>query len=330
MIQKIARYTASPVLGLAPLFLAALSLLAVLFSCERWPTEERIVSFDVPASLFNAPDYADPGLRGPGIDLLSLSLVCKSGFSSVPFTASLTAADLVPGDDWALASITVSGQLVSATASGSLAGQTVTTADIEEIEEADQERYGGYEGFPALRALKLDWEAGEDAAGNLRILPCPRPAAGLAWDSGPSPGGNTDLGASLLTRQIAIELEPLEYDADGGLSYDLYYALASEDPSTYTTANFPNTYLAYPWDEWWSWEEVTGSAGKKIGQATYRMTRLSGGHIAGAVDGSGHSAVLMDFSAVEGAVAGTWVLVVPLLTRSGLSVPARTLSIELR
>ncbi len=310
--------------------IAALTLL-LFFSCGGdFNTAERIINIDVPAALFNPANHADPGQRGPGIDLVSVSLTCKSGNSSVPYSASVALAELPPGQAYVSLPVTVSGRLVSISASASLGGSQVCAGEIVDIEDLDTQRFGNFTGFANLLAFKLDWLAGDQAAGNLRILPCPRSSASLVYDSGVTVGGNTDIATSLLSRQVAVQLTAAENDVGGSISYELYYALASENPSLYTTASFPNTYLAYPWDEWWSHEEVVGGGGKRIADINYVMARFSGGHVSGQADGNGDYGILMDLRSVSGADAGKWVLICAVLTRAGVSVPSSTICVEIR
>jgi hypothetical protein len=311
----------------AILSVAAAFFLAAAVSCgqDAFNVAERAITVDVPNRLFNSSTAVD-GTAGPGINVVSVTVTVKSGGVETPYTATLNSTDRETGLLYSRLSVTVSGQLVSVKGQCTQGGTLVVEAAATAAEDADVSRYSGYTSFPDLTAFKLDWAPSDFPAGFLRVLPCPRPNANLVWDSGVPEAGyvsRTDLGPYLAYGQVAVQLVADEYVGDESLSYDLYYAIADENPSRYTTANYANTYLNYPWTAQWSYAEATGGAAKRISAASYTMARFgSAGHVAGKPDANNRIAVLMDFNNLIAQPRGHWLLVCAVMTRAGISVPS--------
>lgn len=318
------------------LLIATCGLIIAGCSLPGQPTRsKRTLSFDVPASLFDSASNQNPGLVGPGIDSVQVTVsVVESGTTETTLPPKTVSRSQVPsGADFANLSIEVTGLLKGIHVEGLSGSKVVVSTDLSGVSSEAMSRYGGWTRFENLKDFEITWSVG---AGNglLRVVPCPRPSAAVLVDSGvQTPGaGTTDLAGTLKTRQVALEVEPQEYDTDGSLTYDVYYAISSIDPSVaYNPALFQNTYLSHPWTAQWSYAEVTSGAGKEIGSTTYVMKKYPGGpHTAGKPDSNGHLAVLVDLTGDSSATVGKYLLYCIVLHRGGLSVPTNVGVVAIR
>jgi hypothetical protein len=320
--------------ALGLLGLLSFAAAAGLVGCQLAPlTEQRDLSFDVPAPLFGSPTDANPGNRGPGIDSISVVVTVKGPDGKESDVSGSFPASGMGVEPYASFAINVTGTLTKITVDGSLAGAPIVSVSASDFSSQELQRYGGWTTFGNVTHFKLDWSGGDITTGMLRILPCPRPSAVLLVDSGaPSGPGNTDRAAGLSSLQVAVQLVAAEDTANEDLSYDMYYAVSTNDPSVdYNTASFPNTYIAHPWAAQWTYQEVTGTGGKLIGETTYVMTKLAGDpRTAGTPDADGKLAALIDLSSVDGAVAGEYLLSCAVLTRGSLAVPTDVACVLIR
>ena len=322
--------------GGAGLLVVLCSLIAASCSLPGQPIRsKRNLSFDVPASLFDSTSNQNPGLVGPGIDSIQVTVsVIESGTTETTLPPKTLSRSQVPsGASYANLTISASGLLKAINVEGLSGSKVVVSTDLSAISAQTMSRYGGWTRFENLTDFEITW-SGEAGKGLLRVVPCPRPSAEVLVDSGvqPSGGGTTDLAATLKTRQVALEVEPQEYDSDGNLTYDVYYAISSVDPSVaYNPALFQNTYLTHPWTAQWSYAEVTSGKGKEIGSTSYVMKKYPGGpHTAGKPDANGHLGVLVDLTGDSSATVGKYLLYCIVLHRAGLSVPTNVGVVAIR
>jgi hypothetical protein len=295
-------------------------------------TDERTLTFHVPACLFGSPTAAVYSDQGPGIDTIGVIATLKGG-TTTEVSGSLEAAAFT--GTYSSFTITVDGTLTGITVSGTADGEEVVSAIVTDFPEAEMARYGGYTLFGNVTHFKLDWSGGGDpATGVLRILPCPRSSATLLVDSGVQSGTydaavNTDRFTALKTLQVAIQPVAAEDTSDESLTYTVYYAVSEDDPSIkYSTATWEGTKLEHPWTAQWTYAEVTGGAGKLIGTTTYVLEAAAGGvRTVGKADSYGKLSTLIDVSGT--AEADQYLLYCVLLTRASISVPTDVGCVEI-
>jgi hypothetical protein len=308
--------------GTLPLLTALCAAVLLLAGCNSVTptTSERTLTFHMPACLFGSPTAAVYSDQGPGIDTIGV-IATLTGGTTAEVSGSFAAASFT--GTYSSFTITVDGTLTGITVSGTAAGAEVVSASVTDFPEAEMARYGGYTLFGNVTHFKLDWTGGGDpAAGMMRILPCPRSSATLLVDSGAvGAAGLTDRKASLTTLQVAIQPVAAEDVSDESLTYTVYYAVSTDDPSIkYSTATWEGTKLENPWTAQWNYAEVTGGAGKLIGTTTYVLQAAAGGaKIVGKADSYGKFSTMIDLSG--SAEANQYLLYSVLLTRAGISVP---------
>lgn len=291
--------------------------------------ESRTLYVDFRDTIFNSPEEENPELRGLGIDSVIITVVTEDGNGNEVETAGEilpSDADTSSGDGYSQKGIDISGELVSITAE---AGPLVSSIS----EESGSWDYHGWTVFANIGKVKIDFSVNSSRPGTsyfqLVLCPCGGASPEIAADSGPQSDPATDRGAGLVSGQIALQLSLAEFPAD--ISYDLFTAVVPEDLSyVYNEAvNFEASYEPYPWDDSWSYEEIT-SSGKQIGSEVYTLTRYNNApYPAEDPLGDGLQSVLVDLSAAEQGITDKYLLAGFIIYYGSLAVPVDVLCIEI-
>lgn len=315
--------------GLAGFLAALLAAAALLCGCDPAVvllSADRDFALDVPNAVFNPVDAAAVADRGLGVSTITFTF----GLSTGDVTETVDIADLDPAYRYTRIPVPISGNLTSitATAAGSAHGDFSAT-----LAPKDGEDWGltGWNAFGNLMKAKLDFilDSVTPAGSVFRLLPCPRAGpATVKYDSGVTASALTDRGTSLTSGQIALEIGYAENPT--GMDVDVYTAVVDVDfRDGYYTDILANTYPNDPWDDDWTFEEITAT-GRRILGTTYTLKRYN----AEAWDAAdpmydGRKSGLIDLGGTPGAV-GKYLLVGMILRHGTLSAPMHVQCIPIR
>jgi hypothetical protein len=326
--------------GLCKLLPFGLSAALAIFGlCSCGATDTRIsaartLGFDVSAKIFNAADEENPGLAGLGIDTVTVKVTTDVGTvgGSVDGTAFSSTVN------WQTIAVAVSGKIDSIEVQGIKNSATVVSKVFTDFDDTDISAYNGYTQFADVINFKVDWVKTNADYGRLRLLPCPRSDATPIVDSTAIALANrqTDYGLSnnLQNGEVSIHFTPDENGASGDITYDLYMALAIEDPSLFSTANYDNAYLSNPWTSNWTYDEVAVS-GKTINATLYQPVKINTTPLTPGVAISGsYLSYLYSYNQLTTngvtSITAKYALVCAVIHRGGLSVPSTMVSLPVR
>lgn len=298
-------------------------------------TGNRDLVVDVDNIIFNAPNSPDEWKQGPGVTKLVFTITLKDGTGDV--VNEMLPGDVDPAHDYTQVKIAVSGRLVRIDALAYINETVLYSALLEDKSEYDS--FFGWQIYANVRKFKLtivkdtlDWS---DGFLKLEIAPLGGNNVKFLSDSGITAAAVTDWGGPpIQTRQIAIE--PVLHENPADMTFDIYTLVVDSDlREKYLQApdNPEANYEYYPWEDIWTYREITES-GKRIGDSEYKPEKYNTGGPLTVIEpqgaGAGYNSFLIDLSAKVPDPLGKYLLVAIILKYDILSVPSAMHIIEIR
>lgn len=295
----------------------------------------RNLIIDVDNRLFSPSDAAGFWEQGPEADKLVLTVSLDGGQGNIEEI-------MLPGHvdnnwDYTQLTVPVSGTLSRMDATAYKGDSQLYTVHISE--KPSYEIFEGWETFANVTRFTVDLHVNTDdwSEGFLSLDISPRGynSVSLQSDSGVTALADmvTDWsGPPLTSRQIAIE--PVLNENPAGLTFDLYCLVVDEDIKEIYKPDYLNdqaNYEYYPWQDDWSFEEIT-ETGKRVGDELYILSKYNTGDSLPFIEPyeAGYNSYLIDLSAETEDPLGKYLLVALILKYGVLSVPASVEVIGIR